>query len=389
MRMGLLPAGSIVRSGVAPLQTLGLLTAANSYFIAGNGSNGAPIGTVLQVLKPPLGYYYIPGLSADNVAAAINNGSILTNPLASQTQMVDNIPGAPPQNAQGVMTIAEIAAFQASTAAHQYAGNFTAGDIAFNGIPLDTLGTGPSGTGEALLGSGYANPGLSVNGQPISLQSQESAYWQLTGTQKTSGFTAFLEIALASAVTFGAADIASTLITGASLIPSAPSIGAGLTASGDATGSAIGVSAGSTPDLTAAGADAADSTISLPDPLAVDTTAQDTQILNDANATIDAQGTLDAQAASAINAQAVAEGASTISSGLPSASAGSGLPSAGGIPGIGSAISGLLGGKGAGALGVGTGASPDVPLGLGGNTSSLLGWGVLIVAMVLIIRGST
>lgn len=196
------------------------------------------------------GVRYDPGNMTDaQLAQAIDNGTF------------ESLPGA--------LSPAQLLAdpnYTSQTAA-DYQGNVSADQIDFNGVPLSQLGLGEGKgeTGQTLLGSGYANPGLTVNGRPISNAQQNAAYNQLADSQTHSTGKLLGEIALAAAAIYtggaalgvwGGADAAAAGAAGAAGADAAGAAGvdigggfmsygstaAGLT--GDIAGGAYGADAG-------------------------------------------------------------------------------------------------------------------------------------------------
>jgi hypothetical protein len=108
------------------------------------------------------------GLSAQQLAAAINNGSF--------------------ESLSGAMSPAQLSADPnyVGTTSADYQGAINPDDIEFDGTPLSQLGIGQGKNdyGQTLLGSGYANPGLTYDGQPISNAQQNAAYNQLAVSQE-------------------------------------------------------------------------------------------------------------------------------------------------------------------------------------------------------------
>ena len=130
---------------------------------------------------------YDPSVSPQALAADINANPSDTNAIAS-----------------GADTLAQIDALSASNASSgkDYSGSVNAGDIDYDNIPLSQLGTGPQGVGYTLLGSGLSNPGLTVDGQPISIAQQNAASNNLSNSQESPVFDDIVDAGLAAAAIY-------------------------------------------------------------------------------------------------------------------------------------------------------------------------------------------
>lgn len=186
------------------------------------------MGTARRVDSRPHGVcklIYSPnGMTPAQIAAAIDNKTFESMPgVMTPDQVVANV-------------MANIAAGTI------YQGTPTAMNIDFNGIPLTQLGIGQSGApvGQALLGSGYANPGMTVGGLPITIDQQNAAYNELANSQTAGIGKIFLEAVAVAAIAYGGflAYGALTAGAGAGVAVAAPSVidTTGLITAGSLTG---------------------------------------------------------------------------------------------------------------------------------------------------------
>jgi hypothetical protein len=311
---------------------------------------------------------YLPGVSPQTLQTLINNGTLESS----------NLPGllSPAQITQNVANNAPIA----------YTGQVSAGVIAYNGVPLAQYGLGPEDVGTTILGSGYSNPGLSVNAQPISIAQQNNAYSALASTFGDNTLSTIL-LAVAGIVV-GAATGGITGLLGLTSVPGfQSSLTEGDVFSGNSTnipGFQSSLTEGGdtpTPSLPQAPPISPGGPIGATGPAVFQSglTEGDVPTSLPQAPPISPGGPLDTLQSSL---SSVGSAASSLLPGAPSLSS---------ILSAGTAIAGAIDGSSATGRPVNAGVSAaqtTAPIGLGGDTSSLIGWGVLIGAMVLIINGS-